>query len=119
MPRARLLDLLGLPLVATPDEIKARYRELARRYHPDVNAGDDRAHVRLRAITAAYEELLAADLTPAAAEHDRGAAPAATAPQRELGRHRQWARVPPRLGAHRPCAEDDAIPPPRPGRRPR
>ena len=27
VPRARLLDLLGLPLVATPDEIKASYRD--------------------------------------------------------------------------------------------
>jgi len=27
VPRARLLELLGLPLVATPDEIKASYRD--------------------------------------------------------------------------------------------
>lgn len=43
---------------ATPDEIKSRYHELARRFHPDVNASDERSHARFRAIVAAYHELL-------------------------------------------------------------
>lgn len=56
--RSRLLALLGLPVIATRDEIKSRYHELARRFHPDVNASDERAHARFRAIVAAYHELL-------------------------------------------------------------
>lgn len=56
--RARLLELLGLQVSATPDEIKSRYHELARRFHPDVNASDERSHARFRAIVAAYRELL-------------------------------------------------------------
>ncbi len=64
VPRARLLELLGLPMVATPDEIKARYRELARRHHPDVNGGDERAHARFRAIAAAYQQLVDGDAAP-------------------------------------------------------
>jgi hypothetical protein len=56
--RLRLLELLGLQAGATRDEIKSRYHELARRFHPDVNASDERSHARFRAINAAYHELL-------------------------------------------------------------
>ena len=59
MSRLHLLELLGLHARATRDEIKSRYRELARRFHPDVNANDERSHARFRAIVAAYRELLA------------------------------------------------------------
>jgi DnaJ-class molecular chaperone len=58
MSRERMLELLGLGGDATTDAIKRRYRELARRYHPDVNPGDERAHARFRAILAAYQWLL-------------------------------------------------------------
>jgi curved DNA-binding protein CbpA len=61
LSRERVLELLGLHASATRDEIKARYRELARKFHPDVNAGDERAHARFRAIVAAYQKLLTAD----------------------------------------------------------
>jgi len=56
--RERMLKLLGLEADATTDAVKRRYRELARRYHPDVNPDDDRAHARFRAILAAYQQLL-------------------------------------------------------------
>jgi len=59
--RLRLLELLGLHASATQAEIKSRYRALARKFHPDVNGGDERAHVRFRAIVAAAEELLATE----------------------------------------------------------
>jgi len=50
--------------------IKARYRELAHRYHADVNAGDGRAHARFRAVAAAYQKLVAPDVAPPpAADH--------------------------------------------------
>jgi hypothetical protein len=68
--RAGLLELLGLPASATEGEIKVRYRELARRFHPDVNH-DERAHARFRALAAAYHELLAVDAAPSAPEADR------------------------------------------------
>lgn len=53
-----MLALLGLSPDATPDAIKQRYRELARKFHPDFNQTDMRAQTRFRAITSAYERLL-------------------------------------------------------------
>jgi curved DNA-binding protein CbpA len=57
--RARLLELLGLQASATRAEIRSRYHELARKFHPDVNASDERSSARFRAIVAAYQQLLA------------------------------------------------------------
>lgn len=42
---------------ATADEIKRRYRELARKYHPDVNTGDPNAARKFAAIADAYRIL--------------------------------------------------------------
>jgi hypothetical protein len=76
MSRERMLELLGLERDATEQAIKQRYRELARRYHPDVNPGDDRAHARFRAILAAYQALLVLrDVGPTRAESGREASP--------------------------------------------
>lgn len=36
-------EVLGLHPSASRDETRKRYRELARRYHPDVNGGDPTA----------------------------------------------------------------------------
>ena len=38
-------------------EIKKQYRKLAMKYHPDRNAGDERAAKKFREITEAYEVL--------------------------------------------------------------
>jgi curved DNA-binding protein CbpA len=48
--------VLGLSRRATSDEIKAAYRALAKRHHPDVNAGDEQ-HERTKEINRAYEIL--------------------------------------------------------------
>lgn len=37
MPRKNYYDILGLTKDATQEDIKNAYRELAKRYHPDVN----------------------------------------------------------------------------------
>ncbi len=56
-------QILGLPRSATDAEIRARYRELIAKYHPDKFAGlDDQDFSRLAAkkfqqVQAAYEEL--------------------------------------------------------------
>ncbi|MEO0946671.1 MAG: J domain-containing protein [Cyanobacteria bacterium J06641_5] len=50
--------LLGLPDRASLDRVKAAYRQLARRYHPDCNPDDGHAHEKFVAIAAAYQQLL-------------------------------------------------------------
>ncbi len=60
MTAADCYRLLGLPLTATFEEVKACYRRLARRYHPDVNPGDRQAQEKFVEITAAYKFLVAA-----------------------------------------------------------
>ena len=47
---------LGLPAGATPEQVKKRYRDLVRRYHPDVNASQDAAQ-RILVINEAYHTL--------------------------------------------------------------
>lgn len=48
---------LNLSPRTTLEEIKARYKELAKKYHPDVNSGDDRAEERFKAVNSAYTYL--------------------------------------------------------------
>jgi len=50
-------DILGLTRNAKQDEIKAAFRRLARKYHPDVNPGDKQAEERFKEINEAYEVL--------------------------------------------------------------
>jgi molecular chaperone DnaJ len=49
---------LGLRPGATDGDIRRAYRRLARRYHPDINPGDQAAAVRFRQIAQAYEVLI-------------------------------------------------------------
>jgi molecular chaperone DnaJ len=51
-----LYDILGISRDASPSEIKAAYRKLARELHPDVN-GDPGDQERFKEITGAYEIL--------------------------------------------------------------
>src|SRR3954469_9088261 len=52
-----LYELLGLARGATLIEIKRSYRRLARKYHPDINPGDNAAEAHFKEITRAYETL--------------------------------------------------------------
>ncbi|EKV01753.1 DnaJ-class molecular chaperone with C-terminal Zn finger domain [Leptolyngbya sp. PCC 7375] len=49
---------LGLRTGASFDDVKAAYRKLARKYHPDVNPDDQRAQDRFIKVTKAYDALL-------------------------------------------------------------
>lgn len=69
------LDVLGLAWPLTHAELRARYKELAKRHHPDANGGDRSAEERLKDINRAYSLLrqrLAAP--PARAAEPMGAA---------------------------------------------
>lgn len=50
-------ETLGVPRDARPEEIKAAYRALALRRHPDLNAGNPRAAELFMRLQAAYETL--------------------------------------------------------------
>lgn len=54
-------EVLGVPRSASADEIKSAYRRLARRYHPDVNPGDNEAEEKFKEVGAAYSVLSDAD----------------------------------------------------------
>ena len=73
--------VLGLDRGASINDVKRAYRRLARRFHPDVNPGDDVAAVRFREIARAYEILSDPDrrrrYDVVGYEHEPGQAPAA------------------------------------------
>ncbi|MFQ3616276.1 MAG: J domain-containing protein [Cyanobacteriota bacterium] len=50
-------EILGVSKTATPEEIKKAYRKLARKYHPDLNPGDQEAEARFKEINEAHEVL--------------------------------------------------------------
>lgn len=50
-------ETLGVSKNATGDEIKKAYRQLAKKYHPDRNAGDEAAAHRFKEINEAYQVL--------------------------------------------------------------
>ena len=59
---ARAMETLGLPAAATGADIKARYKELVKRHHPDANGGDRGSEDRFRDVLQAYRVLKQAGL---------------------------------------------------------
>ncbi len=50
---------LGVPRTASPDEIKKAHRQLARKFHPDLNPGDKEAEAKFKEVQEACEVLSA------------------------------------------------------------
>ena len=50
-------EVLGVPRTATQKEITVAFRKLARKHHPDVNAGDKQAEARFKEISQAHDVL--------------------------------------------------------------
>jgi DnaJ-domain-containing protein 1 len=59
--KERMLAVMELEHDATPDELKARYKQLVKRHHPDLNGGDKAAEERLKLINEAYTYLRDSD----------------------------------------------------------
>jgi curved DNA-binding protein len=49
--------ILGVERNATPDQIKRAYRQLAKKFHPDLHPGDKKAEDKFKEINEAYEVL--------------------------------------------------------------
>jgi curved DNA-binding protein CbpA len=56
-PEGRAYAVLGLEPPLTLDRLKARYKELVKKHHPDANGGDKAAEERLKSINEAYTTL--------------------------------------------------------------
>ena len=51
-------EVLGVSPGASDDEIKAAYRKLAKKYHPDLNNGSAEAEARMKEVNEAYTLLI-------------------------------------------------------------
>ncbi|MBX9748679.1 MAG: DnaJ domain-containing protein [Roseococcus sp.] len=82
---------LGLARDATPEAIKAAYRKLARKHHPDLNPGKPEAEAHFKAISVANDLLGDPEKR---ARFDRGEIDADGQEQRPAGGYRQQAEQP-------------------------
>ena len=58
MPKTKdFYEVLGVRRTATPKEISAAFRKLARKYHPDLNKDDRQAEARFKELSEAHEVL--------------------------------------------------------------
>jgi DnaJ-class molecular chaperone len=58
MPKTKdYYEVLGVPRAATQKDISTAFRKLARKHHPDLNAGDKQAEACFKEVSEAHEVL--------------------------------------------------------------
>lgn len=50
-------EILGVTRTASPEQIKRKYREMAKKYHPDANGNSQESEEKFKAINEAYSVL--------------------------------------------------------------
>ncbi len=95
-------EILGVSRAATDKEVRAAYRKLARKYHPDLNPGDKTAEARFKEIQAAYDVLSDAEKRKQYNQFghafERASQGPPPGPQPQSGFRRPYTRTPPRPG---------------------
>lgn len=100
-------EVLGLSRSATVDKIKAAYRRLARKFHPDLNPGNKEAEEQFKELQEANSVLSDARRSDRRASDARGAAGSARIDSRGDGRNAFAAEF---RSAHAPDAAATARP---------
>lgn len=65
-------EVLGLPHGASMDEVTKAYRQLAKKYHPDLNPGDASAAEKMSEINDAYDRIRRGDTQPSYSYNSAG-----------------------------------------------
>ncbi len=55
---AKAMKIMGMRKLTTIDKLKKRYKDLVKKYHPDVNGGDKESEEKFKKIGEAYRTLL-------------------------------------------------------------
>lgn len=85
-------QILGVSRDASDEEIKKAYRRLAKKYHPDLNPGDEEAARQMQRINAAYEQITNPEKSnPAYGSYDPFRGYRQTADQSDKERYQQAA----------------------------
>src|SRR5215475_11463486 len=88
MAKRDYYEVLGVARGADDSDLKAAYRKLAMKYHPDRNSGDREAEHRFKEINEAYEVLKDGDKRAAYDRFGHAAFEQAGGPGRGSGRER-------------------------------
>src|ERR1041385_5685435 len=56
-PKKDYYEILGVKKSASADEVRKAFRKLARKYHPDVNPGDEAAEEKFKTLSEANDVL--------------------------------------------------------------
>ena len=101
-------EVLGLPEDADPQAAKARYRELVKRYHPDVNEGDPTAEWVFKQIDEAYRKLPQNRKSAVATSSSNGARAPGSARSDQERRKQSWNQRKAQSDARRRHEEEEA-----------